>query len=248
MILNISFNPSAGSLSGGYQAGIKFKVMKTISYTIRLNRLIILISIFLLLMSFTVNAQSRSRNGSSSSSRTGIATVKKSNDSKNARTTLNYNGRSTNNSNEGRFIERNEKPQTQNYTYKSSGYKNHEPVHYNNLAYHNNHYEYVKPIHYKKHYHPAPWTYYNYPVVFYHNNFGEYYYHNGGFYRYNRKHGYYAIDLPLDIYFRTIPVGYRRVYINGHLFYQYNGIYFRHTSFGYQIVPRSSGIYITASF
>jgi len=256
MILNISFNPSAGPLSGGQKVGIKFKVMKTINYTIRLNRIIILISIFLLLLSFAVNGQNRTRNGDNTRSRNGSATVERSNNStvvrstnsKNARTTLNYSRQNTSSSNHGRFIERNEKPQNQSYTYKSSGNKKHGPAYNNHNTYHKEHYVYVKPYYYKKHYHPSPWTYYNYPVVFYHNDFGEYYYHAGRFYRYDWRHGYFTVDLPTHLYFRTIPHGYSRVYINGLLYFQYNDIYFRHTPFGYQIVPRSSGIYISASF
>jgi hypothetical protein len=112
---------------------------------------------------------------------------------------------------------------------------------------------YVHPHHhkkyyYKKYYHPSPWTYYNYPVVFYHNDFGEFFYHSGRFYKYHWKHGYYTIGIPTHVYFRTIPHGYRRVYIDGRLYYQYHDIYFRHTPFGYKVVPRSSGIYISASF
>ena len=247
MILNISYNPSANLSYGEFKAGIKFKVMKTLYYTYRLNRIIILISIFLLLLSFAVNGQSRSRNSRNSTSRTGTATVESSTNSRNARTTLNYNNRNRGSSNEGRFIERNEKIHSQDYTYKSSGYKKQYPEHENYKVY-KKHYVHVTPHYYKKHYHHAPWTYYNYPVVFYHNDFGEYYFHNGRFYRYDRRYGYFTVDLPLHIYFRTIPTGYRRVYINGHLYYQYSDIYFRYTPFGYQIVPRSSGIYISASF
>jgi hypothetical protein len=248
MILNISFNPFVSSLFRGNETDIKFKVMKTTYYTFKLNRIIILISIFLLILSFTVNAQNRSRNGDKNQTQRWTATVERRDNSRNERTTLNYNRQSTTNSNHARYIERNEKPQKQNYTYKSSGYKN-EPVHYKQKVYHKkHHYVHVNPHYHKKYYHPSPWTYYNYPVVFYHNNFGEFYYHGGRFYRYDWRYGYIVVDIPTHVYFNTIPNGYRRVYINGHQYYYYKGIYITHTPYGYRIVPRSSGIYISASF
>ena len=267
MILNKLFYPFADPEFWENEADIKFKVMKTTYYTYRLNRIIILISIFLLILSFAVNAQTRSsRNGDKNRSRTGTTTVQRSdnanqshngttnvqrsNNSRNARTSLDYDRRKTTTSNQGRFIER--EPKQQSYTYKSNDYNNHKAK-YNTYkkhkVYHKKHHNtYHNPYHYKKYYHSSPWTYYNYPVVFYHRNFGEIYYHSGMFYRYDWRHGYFTVDMPTHVYFNRIPQGYRRVYINGRLYYQYHDIFFRHTPHGYKIVPRSSGIYFHASF
>ena len=226
--------------------------MKSTYYTYRFNRIIILISIFLLILSFAVNGQNRSRNGDKNHDRNGSAKVERNGSSRNARTSYNYDRRNTNSrstSNQGRYIERNEKPKKQTYTYKESNYKNQNFKYNKSKAYHKKHHHmYKNPYYHKKYYHYSPWTYYNYPVVFYHKSFGEYYYHSGRFYQYDWRNGYYAVDMPTHVFFNTIPHGYSRVYINGRLFYQYNDIYFRDTPFGYRIVPHSSGIYISARF
>jgi len=269
MILNKLFYPFADPEFREIEADIKFKVMKTTYYTYRLNRIIILISIFLLILSFAVNAQTRSsRNGDKNRSQTGTTTIQRSDNtnrnrtgttsvqrstnSRNARTSLDYDRRKTTSSNQGRFIERETKPKQQTYTYKSNDYNNHKPknnTYHKQKVYHKKHHNaYNKPYHYKKYYHSSPWTYYNYPVVFYHANFGEFYYHSGRFYRYDWRHGYFTVDMPTHVYFNRIPQGYSRVYINGRLYYQYHDIFFRHTPHGYKIVPRSSGIYFHASF
>ena len=279
MILNELFYSFASPQVEETEADLKFKVMKTTYYTYRLNRIIILISIFLLILSFAVNAQQRSsRNGDKNRSRTGTTTVQRSEDNshgrirattstrseningsrsgsttvtrhdnaRNARTSLNYDRRNTTASNQGRFIERETNPSKQTYTYKSNDYNN---TGYKKQKWYNKHHHtYNKHYYYKNHYHPSPWTYYNYPVVFYHSNFGEFYFHSGRFYRYDWRHGYFTVDMPTHVYFSTIPHGYRRVYINGRLYYQYHDILFRHTPHGYKIVPRSSGIYFHASF
>ena len=255
--------------------------MKTTYYTYRFNRIVILISIFLLILSFAVNAQQRSsRNGDKNRSRTGTTTVQRGENTsnsrirattsqrnetinrsrngsttvvrhdngRNARTSLNYDRRNTSSSNQGRFIERESIPEKQTYTYKSNSYNNHNHKYKKQKKYHKHHHHAYHKHYYKKHYHPSPWTYYNYPVVFYNSNFGEFYYHNGRFYRYDWRHGYFTVDMPKHVYFNTIPHGYRRIYINGRMYYQYHDILFRHTPYGYKIVPRSSGIYFHASF
>lgn len=86
MILNKLFYSFAYPEFWGLKAGLKFKVMKTTYYTYRLNRIIILISIFLLILSFAVNAQQRSsRNGDKNRSRTGTTTVQRGENSNNSR-------------------------------------------------------------------------------------------------------------------------------------------------------------------
>ena len=121
MILNKLFYPFANPEFWGLKADLKFKVMKTTYYLYRLNRIIILISIFLLILSFAVNAQTRSsRNGdknhnrtrattvqrsdNTNRNRTGTTTVQRSNNSRNARTSLNYDRRKETTSNQGRLL------------------------------------------------------------------------------------------------------------------------------------------------
>ena len=254
MILNKMFYLFASPDVKGALADTKFKVMKTTYYTYRMNRIIILISIFLLMLSLAVNAQNRSRNGAQTRNRSGSSTVESRDNERNARTSLNYDrrntqSRSTANSNQGRFIERETKPKKQTYTYSGNDYKNDKSYYHKQNAYNKKHNNvHIHKHYYKKYYHPSPWTYYNYPVVFYHHNFGEYFYYGGRFYRYDWRHGYFTVDMPTHVYFDTIPQGYRRVYINGRVYYQYHDILFRYTPHGYKIVPRSSGIYFHVRF
>ena len=86
MILNKLYYLSASPQFEEIGADLKFKVMKTTYYTCRLNRIIILISIFLLILSFAVNAQQRSsRNGDKNRDRTGTTTVQRGENQSNSR-------------------------------------------------------------------------------------------------------------------------------------------------------------------
>jgi hypothetical protein len=43
-------------------------------------------------------------------------------------------------------------------------------------------------------------------------------------------------------------MGYEEVFIGSHLYYRYGEVYFEYSPWGYRIIPRPSGIVITAHF
>ena len=223
--------------------------MKT-TYTYNFNRAIILISILLLIISFAVNGQTRSGNRDKSQYRTRETKVVRNENPKNQRTTLRYTrDDNRNNSPKNKIVKYesvNTKKGNNNGNYNKHNNNNYKHKNYNHYYAHGK--KYYKKHYYNNYYHTSPWTYNNYPVVFYHKNYGEYYFHNGWFYTYHRKHGYLRADIPSHIIFSNIPHGYKRVYINGRLYYRYGDVYFKHTQHGYKVANRGPGIHFSASF
>ncbi len=248
MILNKLFYSSAGFLQRRNHSDIKFKVMKT-TYTYKFNRAIIVISILLLIISFAVNGQTRSGNREKSQYRTRETKVVRNENPKNQRTTLRYTRNDNRNNNSKNKIVKYESVNTkQGKNYggnKNSNYYKHNKHSNHNYAHGK---KYYKKYYDNSYYNTSPWAYYNYPVVFYHRNHGEYYFHGGRFYRYNRNYGYVMVDIPSHIVFKSIPHGYKRVYINGRLFYRYGDVFFKHTPHGYRISHQRPGVHFSASF
>ena len=58
---------------------------------------------------------------------------------------------------------------------------------------------------------------------------GRKYYMSGGVYYSYGPSGYIVVDAPVGGVVTTLPIGYRSVYLNGQLCYEYGGVYYRPT-------------------
>ena len=97
-------------------------------------------------------------------------------------------------------------------------------------------------------YHRIPnWTYSYHPVSFRHNH-GNYYFHEDRFYRYHKHYGYILVENPYNVVFTTMPYGYRRIIIDGAVYYKYGNSFFSYTPYGYRLIPRKHWIYLSARF
>jgi len=56
------------------------------------------------------------------------------------------------------------------------------------------------------------------------------------------------VGIPSQVVFTYLPVGYEEVFIGGDLYYRYGEVYFEYSPYGYRIIPRPSGIVISARF
>lgn len=172
--------------------------------------------------------------------------------SRNERTSYNYSRNGSSNqtgSNIYEYTPGNTQTQVHNNNFQShpvSGTK-HQYVKHNVHHTYVNTYSYHHPKTYYTWHYPAPWKYASHAIVFHHNH-GNYFYHHGGFYQYHPAKGYYRVGVPTGMVFEYLPVGYKRVYIGGQLYYRYGDIYFEYSPWGYRIVPHPVGIVITAHF
>lgn len=122
----------------------------------------------------------------------------------------------------------------------------------NNKHDHNEHsstftYAYHHPKTYHTWHYPAPWVYAPHAIVFRHHH-GDYFFYHGSFYRYHPVRGYYRVAVPGSVVFSHLPVGYEKVFIGGGYYYRYGKVFFEYTPYGYRIIPRPSGLIITARF
>ena len=129
------------------------------------------------------------------------------------------------------------------YNYKNYGQKNaseHANKWKSNKKWHK------EPYHYS--YHRIPnWTYNYHPVAFRHDH-GQFYFHEDRFYRYHEHYGYIIVENPYEVVFTTMPYGYRRIIVDGVVYYKYGNLFFSYTPYGYQLIPRKHWIYLSARF
>ncbi|HZL08398.1 MAG TPA: DUF6515 family protein [Prolixibacteraceae bacterium] len=85
------------------------------------------------------------------------------------------------------------------------------------------------------------------PIVF-ENTRGNYYYFGNHFYRYQRGIGYYVVEAPRSEYFSRLPVDYRRVQVNGNVFFRNGDVFFQLSHRGYRIVPSPIEVQFSVRF
>ncbi len=69
----------------------------------------------------------------------------------------------------------------------------------------------------------------------------SYYHRKGRFYRRTSK-GYINITAPIGAIIMDLPIGFARLFIDGHYYYRYEGIYYRRHNHGYRVVRPPIGV------
>jgi hypothetical protein len=222
----------------------------------------IFLSLILVLSSGDIFGQGRSNRGRSDNFRTsspnGNSRYEKNSgkekisnaNSRNERSSYNYSRNSSsvnNNIYEYTPKESNHDVNKKQSNYYLNGNQNYAKEYHHYVHSHINTYSYHRPVTYHTWHYPAPWEYAPHAIVFRHDH-GNYFFHHGRFYRYHPVRGYYRVDIPSTVRFRNLPVGYEEVFIGGGMYYRYGEVFFEYSPWGYRIMPRPSGIIVSARF
>ena len=65
----------------------------------------------------------------------------------------------------------------------------------------------------------------------------KYHYRDGAYYHKDR-HGYKAVSAPIGACIARLPYGYQKFYIDGHAYYTYNDVYYKHAPDGYEVIKK----------
>lgn len=215
----------------------------------------------LMLFAMTTFGQSRTSRNSQNNSRNIKSTVANESNSRNSRqerTVVRERNTITSSNQDNRYTYTPRKEESKPVAGHTENYGKNNGNHSNGYHYgqdkksnhsgkylHNNYYYYPKT--YSTWSFPAPWRYQSYAIMFRHS-YGDYFFYGGNFYRYHPLRGYYLVNIPRNVIFTYLPVGYTEVFFNGMVYYRYGDVLFEYTPAGYRIITPPQGIYITAHF